>query len=217
MKVNATTESPTVKDPFTASKRLKKTESTASASAVDDENEVEILEEIEAKKEEKKTTNLKSDDGSKANDKTPTKITVTKSKKSTKSDGSEENDEAGGEEKESKSAASTIVKYDKEEFKKASNGQEWNLKIVSWNMNGIRAWLEVSYLSVFNSYYISIVIIFLKFKSTEELITLRRKIQIYSVAKKPNVTRVKYPRKLVYQTITPTGCPVTLRATQASV
>ena len=36
-----------------------------------------------------------------------------------------------------------LTKYDAEEFKKPSNGKEWNLKIASWNVNGVRAWLEV--------------------------------------------------------------------------
>ena len=37
------------------------------------------------------------------------------------------------------------VKYDQEAFKNPLNGKEWNLKISSWNINGVRAWLEVIY------------------------------------------------------------------------
>jgi len=36
----------------------------------------------------------------------------------------------------------TRPKYDVDKFKQTSNGKDWNLKIVSWNVNGIRAWLE---------------------------------------------------------------------------
>jgi rare lipoprotein A (peptidoglycan hydrolase) len=33
--------------------------------------------------------------------------------------------------------------YKKEDFIKTSNGKEYNFKITSWNINGIRAWIEV--------------------------------------------------------------------------
>lgn len=36
------------------------------------------------------------------------------------------------------------LKYSRQDFKKASNGKEWNFKIASWNINGVRAWIEVS-------------------------------------------------------------------------
>lgn len=36
------------------------------------------------------------------------------------------------------------LKYNSEDFKEASNGKEWNFKIASWNINGVRAWIEVS-------------------------------------------------------------------------
>jgi len=34
------------------------------------------------------------------------------------------------------------LKYDREEFKSPSNGKDFNFKISSWNVNGVRAWLE---------------------------------------------------------------------------
>lgn len=33
--------------------------------------------------------------------------------------------------------------YNKDDFKNSSNGKEWNLKLVTWNINGIRAWIQV--------------------------------------------------------------------------
>lgn len=36
------------------------------------------------------------------------------------------------------------LKYNKQDFTEASNGKEWNFKIASWNINGVRAWIEVS-------------------------------------------------------------------------
>ena len=35
----------------------------------------------------------------------------------------------------------TKLKYNKEDF--ACDRTDWNLKLVSWNINGIRAWIEV--------------------------------------------------------------------------
>jgi AP endonuclease-1 len=31
---------------------------------------------------------------------------------------------------------------------KTKDGKEWNLKVASWNVNGIRAWTEVGYAMV---------------------------------------------------------------------
>lgn len=30
-------------------------------------------------------------------------------------------------------------------YSECSNGKEWDFKIVSWNINGLRAWLEVKF------------------------------------------------------------------------
>jgi uncharacterized protein YkuJ len=43
----------------------------------------------------------------------------------------------------------TAVKFDKEEFKYTTEKKDWNFKIVSWNINGIRAWIEVFFNSLF--------------------------------------------------------------------
>ncbi len=40
-------------------------------------------------------------------------------------------------------APKLVQKFDKLEFVNASNGKEYNLKISTWNINGIRAWLKV--------------------------------------------------------------------------
>ena len=34
-------------------------------------------------------------------------------------------------------------KFSGHEFQEASNGKDWNFKIASWNINGVRAWIEV--------------------------------------------------------------------------
>jgi hypothetical protein len=36
-----------------------------------------------------------------------------------------------------------VQNFSKDEFKNPSNGKEWNLKITTWNINGVRAWLKV--------------------------------------------------------------------------
>ena len=38
----------------------------------------------------------------------------------------------------------TKLKYNKEDF--TCDKTDWNLKLVSWNINGIRAWIEVSFI-----------------------------------------------------------------------
>ena len=60
----------------------------------------------------------------------------------------EDDDEEDEESQEAQKDDSTATKYDKEEFKRTTDGKEWNLKIVSWNINGIRAWVEVNYSSL---------------------------------------------------------------------
>lgn len=51
-----------------------------------------------------------------------------------------------GDDSESKKSKSGQVDLNKINFnceKKSANGQTWNLKIVSWNVAGLRAWLKV--------------------------------------------------------------------------
>lgn len=36
------------------------------------------------------------------------------------------------------------LKWNSEEIKENDTKKEWNIKIVTWNINGIRAWIEVN-------------------------------------------------------------------------
>lgn len=120
-----------VSDPFSASKRTKKVESEdtlkngdETVKALDYDDEVGPVE---------PNGNL---DSSKENVKDEKPILAKKiSKKNLKTVKSKEEDDSA----ETQSA----LKYDKEEFKNPSNGKDWNFKISSWNVNGVRAWLEV--------------------------------------------------------------------------
>ena len=42
-----------------------------------------------------------------------------------------------------KAEAKKELIYDKDDFKNSSNNKDWNMKLVTWNINGIRAWIEV--------------------------------------------------------------------------
>lgn len=46
--------------------------------------------------------------------------------------------------KENSAAVSHVPKWSGEDFKYEKEGKEWNLKMVTWNINGIRAWMEVN-------------------------------------------------------------------------
>ena len=151
-KVDKLPVSPMVKDPFTAA---------AANSAKKPKVEEKIIDEEEVKfiktNKEMDNTKVRSRTPSPEVEVKKTKIIKTKSKESKENDSDDEatekpdkksvkseKNEEKSKKKESTSAGSeTSTKYDKEEYKKASNGKEWNLKIVSWNVNGIRAWLEV--------------------------------------------------------------------------
>ena len=125
-----------VSDPFTAAaaKKSKKTieldvekrvdveiDTPATSSVPDpaNESEPEIVKEEPPSKKAKQATKPKP---------------AAKKKKSEDDDDDEENGE---------NSELTNVKFNKEDFKDSSNGKPYNLKIVSWNINGIRAWLEV--------------------------------------------------------------------------
>jgi len=41
-----------------------------------------------------------------------------------------------------KAEAKKELIYDKDDFKNSSNNKDWNMKLVTWNINGIRAWIE---------------------------------------------------------------------------
>ena len=69
----------------------------------------------------------------------------TKKKKTKKED--EDDEEDDDEEENEKSKQKELPKYDSNEFKKPSNGKDYNLKMVTFNVNGIRASIEVIYLN----------------------------------------------------------------------
>lgn len=50
-------------------------------------------------------------------------------------------------------------KAKKEDFEsdaKSKDGEPWNLKIVSWNVDGVRAWLKVSMVALGLLWYLSL-------------------------------------------------------------
>lgn len=110
-----------------------------------EKEEPKATEKVEVEEEEEVKPAPKSKPAAKASGKKP----AAKKAKKASSD-NEDDDEAEANEVEDKSN----VKYTKEEFKAASNGKPYNFKIVSWNINGIRAWLEVNrLLLLINLYY----------------------------------------------------------------
>jgi len=94
---------PIVSDPFSASKRVKKTENILKDS--DDQNDVIKKLDYESK-------------------------------------GAELN--SSKEIQKEQEISKEKLKYDSNIFRDASNGKEWNLKITSWNVSGVRACLEKS-------------------------------------------------------------------------
>ncbi len=47
--------------------------------------------------------------------------------------------------RENSAAVSAAPRWKSEDFRYDKEGKEWNLKLVTWNINGIRAWMEVSF------------------------------------------------------------------------
>ncbi len=82
-----------------------------------------------ASKRAKKADNLAGD-----NDDVSKKLSYEADVEEAKLDSSKENNEE---------TEKQALKYDSHEFREPSNGKEWNFKIASWNVNGVRAWLEV--------------------------------------------------------------------------
>jgi hypothetical protein len=135
-------ESPQVKDPFSAAAAAKKSKINEKSTTKETEHEKEVNEETNNK--EIPQIKLRSPSPIAASAK-KTKATTNgekKAKAKSKKDDTEEQDENGTPSESTKSEATSTTKFSKEEFQKASNGKEWNLKIVSWNVNGIRAWIE---------------------------------------------------------------------------
>lgn len=160
VKAETVPKSPLVKDPFTASKRSKKDDPKENDPIeIIEENKLDKLENGSEKKlveeksvkspKRKENDSVEEKENSEEDDTTTKKgvkkIAVSKSKK--KKDDEEEEEESNEiEEKSSKTQVSS--KYDKEEFKKTNGNKDYNYKIVSWNINGIRAWLEVRFILV---------------------------------------------------------------------
>ncbi|KAG7168515.1 DNA-(apurinic or apyrimidinic site) endonuclease-like [Homarus americanus] len=91
----------------------------------------------------KQDTNAASDKEKKESKKIKENADGDKEKKETKK--SKDNADSDKEKKETK-------KLKKDEFSsdaKTKDGKKWNLKVVSWNVDGVRAWLKKSGLSVF--------------------------------------------------------------------
>jgi len=140
---------PKVKDPFSASKRPKKEDNDV----VEIENDKNCKEESEncssngtKNNGEKKQEPIKSNENSVdvEDEEKKENIPKSKAKKSKKELDEDDVEEIEiGENNKTETSTSTSKLYDKDEFAKCSNGKDWNFKICSWNINGIRAWLEV--------------------------------------------------------------------------
>lgn len=101
-----------------AEKKVESVETLAASIANEDQSET--LSNGPAKKRQKTGLN--------------TEVTTKETKKSKES----------GDEETSDKKDTPSVTYSSDKFKNPSNGKEWNFKISSWNINGIRAWLDVS-------------------------------------------------------------------------
>jgi len=116
--------SPSVADPFSASKRKSKT-STDVIVCEEEEEKAQAVEEIIVREDVNVTESvvIKTDE-------VVVESRVKKSAAIFKSIFAKENVIVPG-------------KWDNEDFGAGMEGKEWNLKIVTWNINGIRAWIEV--------------------------------------------------------------------------
>ena len=121
-KVNKLPESPLVKDPFSAAAN------SAKKFKIETKENVESIQNEPPKAKSRSPSPVVEVEN-------VAKIATGHDKKKSK--------KANIEDQEESDKSETSTKYNSEEFKTASNGKEWNLKIVSWNVNGIRAWIEV--------------------------------------------------------------------------
>lgn len=119
-----------------------------------EKEEPKATEKVEVEEEEEVKPTPKSKPAAKASGKKPA---AKKAKKASSDNEDDDNNEAEADEVEGKSN----TKYTKEEFKAASNGKPYNFKIVSWNINGIRAWLEVNRLLLLINLYYSLKFLYL--------------------------------------------------------
>lgn len=144
---------PKVKDPFSASKRQKKEDNDV----VEIENDTLLdkgLMNTKGESEDLALNGTKNKDENKHETNKRTEIDVEDEEKkenmpkskAKKVDKEEQEDEVVEEieiDEKSKTETNVSKLYNKDEFAKCSNGKDWNFKICSWNINGIRAWVEV--------------------------------------------------------------------------
>lgn len=133
---------PIVSDPFTAAKKAKIESQQIEEAEEEYKNEIKIDKEILAETQAidienataKKVVQPKINNHFISNGTKKTKQAKSKDK-----DDDDEEDEDGENTK-----IKEIPKYDSAEFKKPSNGKDYNLKMVTFNVNGIRAAIEVN-------------------------------------------------------------------------
>lgn len=125
-KAEASAKSSVVKDPFSASKRSKK-DNDEIFCVEKEENIIESTLATEISPKIEKNSSLIKE--------------ITQNKNNDEKIDNEDDDGIKTPKKTTKEETSS--KYDKKEFESTSNGNDYNLKIVSWNINGIRAWLDV--------------------------------------------------------------------------
>lgn len=135
---------PIVSDPFTAAKKAKKESQQTEEVEEECKNEIKIDKEILAETQAidienataKKVVQPKINNHFISN--------VTKKTKQAKSKDKDEDDEENEDDEDKEDTKiKEIPKYDSAEFKKPSNGKDYNLKMVTFNVNGIRASIEV--------------------------------------------------------------------------
>ena len=137
---------PIVSDPFTAAKKAKKESQQIEEAEEEYKNEIKIDKEILAETQAidienataKKVVQPKINNHFISNGTKKTK--QAKSKDKDEEDDEENEDDEDGENTKIKE----LPKYDSAEFKKPSNGKDYNLKMVTFNVNGIRASIEVN-------------------------------------------------------------------------
>lgn len=102
----------------------------------------------------------------------------------------------------------TSTEFHEQDFgntSKTPDGKKWNTKVVTWNVDGLRAWIKVceeTYLQ--NSCPRNLISIYFIFRR-EGWITWNMKILIFFACKKQNVQNLNFLKKLWYQVITHTG------------
>ena len=143
---NSSPANPLVSDPFSASKKSRK------ESKLPDESNEEIItidkkilaesQSIDIDRATAKNVVQPKIKGIFESKKTETNINKKKSKDNEEEDEEpEEVDDGRAEVK--KDFKKDLVKYDPNDFKIPSNGKEYNLKMITFNVNGIRASIEV--------------------------------------------------------------------------